>query len=67
MIQSTEFAIIGAGVAGLSIGWRLAKSGIGSNNPHNVVGATMDALSQLRDPNAYRARLGQDPVDDQDS
>jgi len=28
MIQSTEFAIIGAGVAGLSIGWRLAKSGI---------------------------------------
>ncbi|AWV87999.1 30S ribosomal protein S5 [Bradymonas sediminis] len=44
----------------------LTKS-LGSNNPHNVVGATMDALSQLRDPNAYRARLGQDPVDDQES
>lgn len=28
MIPSTEFAIIGAGVAGLSIGWRLAKSGV---------------------------------------
>lgn len=28
MIESTEFAIIGAGVAGLSIGWRLAKSGV---------------------------------------
>ena len=36
----------------------LTKS-LGSNNPHNVVGATMDALAQLRDPDEYRRRLGQ--------
>jgi small subunit ribosomal protein S5 len=36
----------------------LSKS-LGSNNPHNVVRATMDALGQLNDPDAYRRRLGQ--------
>lgn len=28
MIKSTDFAIIGAGVAGLAIGWRLARAGM---------------------------------------
>ena len=37
----------------------LTKS-LGSNNPHNVVGATMDALRQLVDPDQYRKRLGQE-------
>ncbi|MBA2662493.1 MAG: 30S ribosomal protein S5 [Bradymonadaceae bacterium] len=36
----------------------LSKS-LGSNNPHNVVHATMQALGQLNDPDAYRRRLGQ--------
>lgn len=36
----------------------LTKS-LGSNNSHNVVGATIDALNQLRDPDEYRTRLGQ--------
>lgn len=43
----------------------LTKS-LGSNNPHNVVGATMNALSQLRDPDAYRQRLGQTVEEDQE-
>lgn len=43
----------------------LTKS-LGSNNPHNVVGATMNALAQLRDPDAYRQRLGQTVEEDQE-
>lgn len=43
----------------------LTKS-LGSNNPHNVVKATMNGLSRLFDPIAYRKRLGQD-VDEDDS
>ncbi len=37
----------------------LTKS-LGSNNPHNVVHATMTALRQLNDPDEYRRRLGQE-------
>jgi small subunit ribosomal protein S5 len=31
-----------------------------SNNPHNVVRATMDALSQLESPEMYAGRVGRD-------
>ena len=42
----------------------LTKS-LGSNNPHNVVHATMAGLKDLFDPDAYRTRLGQEvPSDD---
>lgn len=37
----------------------LTKS-LGSNNPHNVVKATMNGLGRLFDPIQYRKRLGQD-------
>lgn len=37
----------------------LTKS-LGSNTPHNVVGAVIDGLSQLWHPDEYRRRLGQD-------
>jgi len=40
----------------------LTKS-LGSNNPHNVVKATMDGLGQLFDPDEYRNRLGQSAED----
>lgn len=40
------------------VGNILSKS-LGSNNPHNVVAATMNALAQLQDPDEYRRRLGQ--------
>jgi small subunit ribosomal protein S5 len=30
----------------------------GSSNPHNVVGATMDALTQLQDPEEVANRRG---------
>ena len=35
----------------------LTKS-LGSNNPHNLLAATMDALENLQEPEAYRARRG---------
>jgi small subunit ribosomal protein S5 len=35
----------------------LTKS-LGSNNPHNLLAATMDALHNLQEPEAYRARRG---------
>ncbi len=45
----------------------LTKS-LGSNNPHNVVRATMAALAQLNDPDEYRRRLGQEiPEEEEDS
>ena len=43
----------------------LTKS-LGSNNPHNVVHATMTALRQLNDPDEYRRRLGQEIPSEQD-
>ncbi len=47
------------------IGNILTKS-LGSNNPHNVVRATMEGLRSLNDPDAYRARLGQIVEEDSD-
>lgn len=41
----------------------LTKS-IGSNNPHNVVQATMEGLGRLNDPEVYRRRLGQVSVEE---
>jgi small subunit ribosomal protein S5 len=41
----------------------LSKS-LGSNNPHNVVAATMNALAQLQDPDEYRQRLGQSATEE---
>ena len=35
----------------------LTKS-LGSNNPHNLLAATMNALENLQEPEAYRARRG---------
>jgi len=46
------------------IGNILTKS-LGSNNPHNVVHATMTALRQLNDPDEYRRRLGQEIPEDE--
>lgn len=42
----------------------LTKS-LGSNNPHNVVRATMAALELLNDPDEYRRRLGQTVADEE--
>ncbi len=47
-----------AGVANI-----LTKS-LGSNNPHNVVQATMEGLGRLNDPEVYRRRLGQVSVEE---
>lgn len=44
----------------------LTKS-LGSNNPHNVVRATMTALEMLNDPDAYRRRLGQTIPDEEEA
>jgi small subunit ribosomal protein S5 len=35
----------------------LTKS-LGTANPHNVIKATFDALSQLRDPKSYQSMRG---------
>ena len=36
---------------------------IGSNNPHNIVKATLDALKRLESPEQYAIRTGK-PLDD---
>ena len=41
----------------------LTKS-LGTNNPHNVVRATIVALSELRDPDERAAQLGRVYEDD---
>lgn len=43
----------------------LTKS-LGSNNPHNVVKATMQGLESLVDPGEYRRRLGQQVETDEE-
>lgn len=48
------------------IGNILTKS-LGSNNPHNVVRATMAALEMLNDPDEYRRRLGQTISDEEEA
>lgn len=51
--------VVRAVVEAVGIHNLLSKS-IGTSNPHNVVKATMDALSQLRDPELLRQeRLGE--------
>ena len=56
--SSTVRAILDA--AGYS---NILTKAIGSNNPHNIVKATLDALKRLESPEQYSIRTGK-PLDE---